>query len=159
MRCYRDVAVREGSNWALLEPSLTVGLVPRCGSVLSSTHYDTRIPACVLRPSSYSNPATSCDPCQQNRKMSAHLINEMQSDDWPFVRTIYLEGIATGNATFETKAPSWEEWDASHLGFARLVAREDNRIIGWAALSPVSRRKAYSGVAEVSVYVAHDSRG
>jgi len=91
--------------------------------------------------------------------MPVYLVNEMQPDDWPFVRAIYLEGIATGNATFETDAPSWKEWDASHLGFARLVAREDNRIIGWAALSLVSRRKVYSGVAEVSVYVAHDSHG
>jgi len=91
--------------------------------------------------------------------MPAYLINEMRQDDWPFVRAIYLEGIVTGNATFETEAPSQEEWDASHLGFARLVAREDNRVIGWAALSGVSRRKVYSGLAEVSVYVAHDSRG
>jgi phosphinothricin acetyltransferase len=91
--------------------------------------------------------------------MPAYLVKEMQPDDWPFVRAIYLEGIATGNATFETEAPSWEDWHANHLQFGRLIAREDNRIIGWAALSPVSRRKAYSGVAEVSVYVAHNSHG
>jgi len=91
--------------------------------------------------------------------MSEPVIDTMKHEDWPAVRSIYLEGIMTGNATFETEAPSWEEWDASHLGFARLVARKDNKIIGWAALSAVSRREVYSGVAEVSVYVAHDSRG
>jgi len=83
----------------------------------------------------------------------------MLSADWPAVREIYLEGIATGQATFETQAPSWEAWDASHLPFARLVAREDETIVGWAALSPVSSRRAYSGVAEVSVYVAESRRG
>jgi len=86
-------------------------------------------------------------------------IDSMLSADWPAVRAIYLEGIATGQATFETQAPSWEAWDASHLPFARLVAREDETIVGWAALSPVSSRRAYSGVAEVSVYVAESRRG
>ena len=90
--------------------------------------------------------------------MNAYLINEMQPDDWLLVRAIYLEGMATGKATFETEAPSWEEWNASHLGFARLVARDEDRLIGWAALSEVSRRQVYSGVAEVSVYVARDNR-
>jgi len=107
---------------------------------------------------SYSNPAALCIVLAKS-DMPAYLISEMQPDDWPLVRAIYLEGIMTGNATFETQAPSWEEWNANHLQFGRLVAREDNRLIGWAALSAVSRRKAYSGVAEVSVYVAHDSRG
>lgn len=83
----------------------------------------------------------------------------MQTEDWPTVCSIYLEGIATGQATFETEAPSWEDWDASHLSFCRLVAREENKVIGWAALSSVSRRKAYAGVAEVSVYVAREKRG
>ena len=82
----------------------------------------------------------------------------MQPDDWLLVRAIYLEGIATGKATFETEAPSWEEWNASHLVLARLVARDEDRLIGWAALSEVSRRQVYSGVAEVSVYVARDNR-
>ena len=94
-----------------------------------------------------------------NRHMNAYLIEQMQPDDWPFVRSIYLEGIATGNATFETEAPSREEWNASHLVSVRLVARDEDRLIGWAALSEISRRQVYSGVAEVSVYVAHDSRG
>ena len=91
--------------------------------------------------------------------MSGLTIEPMSAGDWPAVRAIYLEGIATGAATFETEAPSWEEWDAAHLSFARLVARASDNISGWAALSPVSRRKAYAGVAEVSVYVAADSRG
>jgi phosphinothricin acetyltransferase len=91
--------------------------------------------------------------------MSTLLIEAMQPNDWPEVRSIYLEGIATGHATFETEAPSWEDWDASHCHFARLVARESDRIVGWAMLSRVSRRQVYAGVAEVSVYVAGNSRG
>jgi L-amino acid N-acyltransferase YncA len=86
-------------------------------------------------------------------------IDPMVTPDWPAVREIYLEGIATGHATFETQAPSWEAWDAAHLPYARLVARRDKRLSGWAALSPVSSRKAYAGVAEVSVYVAQSQRG
>ena len=91
--------------------------------------------------------------------MSTFLIEAMQPNDWPAVRSIYLEGIATGQATFETDAPSWEDWNASHHQFGRLVSREADRVIGWAALSPVSRRQVYAGVAEVSVYVTGDSRG
>ena len=79
--------------------------------------------------------------------------------DWPVIRGIYLEGIATGLATFETEAPSWKRWDAAHLSFGRLVARCADDVLGWAALSPVSQRKAYAGVAEVSVYVSESSRG
>ena len=86
-------------------------------------------------------------------------IDPMLPADWPAAREIYLEGIATRQATFETQAPSWEAWDASHSLFARLVARKDETVVGWAALSPVSARKAYAGVAEVSVYVAQSQRG
>ena len=86
-------------------------------------------------------------------------INEMGSGDWVDVRTIYAEGIATRQATFEVDVPSWEAWDAAHLSFARLVARQGETVVGWAALSPVSRRQAYAGVAEVSVYVAQNLRG
>lgn len=86
-------------------------------------------------------------------------IEEMRERDWPEVRAIYLEGIATGLATFETEAPSWERWNAGHLACCRLVAREDDRIRGWAALSPVSTRRVYAGVAEVSVYVGERERG
>src|SRR5262249_33824350 len=81
------------------------------------------------------------------------------SADWPQVRAIYLEGIAGGQATFETEAPSWEQWDAAHLLFARLVAKSSEETMGWAALAPVSRRKCYQGGAEVSVYVRADFRG
>jgi phosphinothricin acetyltransferase len=85
----------------------------------------------------------------------------MTPADWDQVRAIYLEGIASGLATFETEAPSWETWDRSHHPFGRLVARHGGDVIGWAALQPVSRRPCYRGVAEVSVYVAeaHRRRG
>ena len=91
--------------------------------------------------------------------MSTLLIEAMQPDDWPAVLSIYLEGIGSGHATFETEAPSWQDWDAAHYQFGRIVAREADRVVGWAALSPVSRRRVYSGVAEVSVYVSDDRRG
>jgi len=87
------------------------------------------------------------------------LIDQMRPSDWDDARAIYLQGIAAGQATFETEAPSWEGWDANHLAFARLVVRDDERVIGWAALSPVSARRAYAGVAEISVYVAFDKHG
>lgn len=83
----------------------------------------------------------------------------MTGDDWPAVHRIYREGIATGHATFETEAPPWEAWDAAHLEEPRLVAEEDGEVVGWAALSPVSDRCVYGGVAEVSVYVAEGARG
>ena len=78
---------------------------------------------------------------------------------WPQVEAIYRAGIATGNATFETETPTWDEWDARHLPFGRLVARQQEDLLGWAALSPVSTRKVYVGVAEVSVYLAESARG
>ena len=87
------------------------------------------------------------------------LVERMRPPDWDEVRAIYLHGIAGGQATFETEAPSWEQWDEAHLGAARLVAREGEKIIGWAALSPVSKRRAYAGVAETTVYVIPDKQG
>jgi len=87
------------------------------------------------------------------------LIDAMRPEDWEEVRRIYVEGIATGNATFETEPPSWEKWDRGHRADTRFVAREDGRVVGWGALSRVSERCAYEGVAEVSVYVASDARG
>ncbi len=86
-------------------------------------------------------------------------IDKMSSDDWVQVRSIYLEGIASGHATFEADAPNWEKWDSDHLPQPRLVARAGERILGWAALSPVSGRWVYSGVAEVSLYVGAPYRG
>ena len=83
----------------------------------------------------------------------------MSSTDWSAVRRIYQEGIDTGNATFETgPITSWEEWCAKKINSCSLVAREDDAVIGWAAVSPVSNRPVYGGVAEVSVYVASAAR-
>lgn len=86
-------------------------------------------------------------------------IETMTAGDWPRVRAIYLEGIAAGQATFEVEAPSWEEWNAAHHPFGRLIARCDGEVVGWAALSPVSPRQCYAGVAEVSVYVGAQYQG
>jgi phosphinothricin acetyltransferase len=87
-------------------------------------------------------------------------IEAMNAAHWPQVRAVYLEGIATGQATFETDAPSsWEEWEASHLTHSRLVAVSGEAVAGWAALSSVSKRRVYRGVAEVSVYVGRGRRG
>ncbi len=87
-------------------------------------------------------------------------ICEMNLNHWNQVRQIYLEGIATGNATFETQAPDWEKWDAGHLKDCRLVAQAGSEIIlGWAALSPFSSREVYRGVAAVSIYVGEKYRG
>ena len=86
-------------------------------------------------------------------------LEPMREGDWPAVRAIYEEGIATGQATFETETPSWETWNADHLATGRLVARNRGQVVGWAALSPVSGRCVYAGVAEVSVYVAEKVRG
>ena len=83
----------------------------------------------------------------------------MLAEQWPEVRSIYLDGIASGNATFETQAPTWERWDEGHLPFARLLLTVNNTVAGWAALSRVSAREVYAGVAEVSVYVASSWRG
>ncbi len=85
-------------------------------------------------------------------------IRTMQASDWDAVREIYLEGIATRNATFQTDAPSWEQWDASHLQACRLVAERDGEILGWAVLAAISSRPVYRGVAEVSVYIAARAR-
>ena len=86
-------------------------------------------------------------------------IEPMHPADWPAVRRIYAEGIATGRATFDTEIPDWEGWDAGHLAAPRLVAREDGAVVGWAALGPVSSRPCYRGVAEVSIYVAGSAQG
>jgi len=87
------------------------------------------------------------------------VVEGMRAEDWGAVEAIYREGIATGNATFETETPSWEQWDARHLQIARLVVRDEEGVCGWGALSPVSMRRVYAGVAEVSVYVAERARG
>jgi len=86
-------------------------------------------------------------------------MRDLRPADWPEVARIYAEGIETGNATFETEVPSWEDWDGAHLAEHRFVAEVDGRVGGWIALAPVSRRPCYAGVAEISVYVAEGSRG
>ena len=78
---------------------------------------------------------------------------------WPEVKRIYEEGIATGEATFETQVPDWTKWNASHIETCRIVAVNPEEILGWAALSRVSTRHVYRGVAEVSVYVSESARG
>ncbi len=88
-----------------------------------------------------------------------YLIEIMKPEDWEQVSSIYLEGIATGNSTFEADAPDWDKWDSTHLREHRLVAKIGGNIAAWAALSPVSSRCAYSGVAELSLYVAARHRG
>ena len=86
-------------------------------------------------------------------------IRELAASDWEAVKTIYEQGIATGNATFQTSAPAWEEWDIAHLGNCRIVGLENGKVIGWAALTPVSSRCVYAGVAEVSVYIDPEHSG
>jgi phosphinothricin acetyltransferase len=87
------------------------------------------------------------------------IIREFDKRDFLAVKDIYQQGIDTGNATFQDKAKEWDEWNNSLLDSCRLVAIEDGQILGWAGLSPVSNRAVYSGVAEVSVYVANQAQG
>ncbi|GIQ61295.1 phosphinothricin N-acetyltransferase [Flavobacterium collinsii] len=88
-------------------------------------------------------------------------IRKLSAKHWDQVKIIYQKGIDTGNATFQTSAPSWEDWDNSHLASCRITMQKDGKVIGWAALTPVSSRCVYAGVAEVSVYVdpAHSGKG
>lgn len=86
-------------------------------------------------------------------------VRDLKEKDWPEVEKIYEEGLATRMATFETSSPGWESWDKSHLKECRFIAEEDGKILGWAALSPVSDRCVYGGVAEVSVYISEAARG
>ena len=87
-------------------------------------------------------------------------IEPMRADDWPTVRAIYEQGIETGDATFETAAPTWEAWDAGHRQDCRLVARNsEGHIVGWTAISPTSSRRVYEGVVEESIYIAAEARG
>lgn len=83
----------------------------------------------------------------------------MYAEDWPAVERIYFQGIETGDATFQTESPTWKEWDHGHISVCRIVAVANERVVGWAALSPVSERCAYDGVAEVSIYIDNTARG
>lgn len=87
-----------------------------------------------------------------------YIIDRMTEQDWDDVCSIFVQGLKTGNATFETEAPDWTNWDRSHLKQPRLVARVGNTVVGWGALSPVTGRCVYSGVAEISLYVAASAR-
>jgi L-amino acid N-acyltransferase YncA len=92
-------------------------------------------------------------------KVTTMTIQPLVTYHYPSVKKIYEQGIATGQATFQTTAPEWEEWDKSHLAHSRFVAIENNEVVGWAALTPVSGRCVYAGVAEISVYVNEHYRG
>lgn len=83
----------------------------------------------------------------------------MESHHWPEVENIYLAGVETRLATFETQSPGWEKWDRGHHAFCRFVAVDGGQVCGWIALSPVSARHVYRGVAEVSIYIGGQSRG
>ncbi len=87
------------------------------------------------------------------------IVEAMHDEDWEAVRAIYREGIAGGNATFETDVPDWGTWNKNHLRVCRLVAKADGRVVGWAALNPYSSRRAYAGVAGLSIYVSAAARG
>jgi phosphinothricin acetyltransferase len=91
--------------------------------------------------------------------MAEAVLRPMSESDWKMVSEIYRQGIASGNATFETEVPPKEKWDKNHIKCCRIVAICDNTVAGWAALSPVSSRAVYSGVAEVSIYIADKYKG
>ena len=86
-------------------------------------------------------------------------IRKMRQEDWGSVQVIYLEGISTGAATFEGDCSGWEHWNASHRSDCRLVGKVGDQIVGWCALKPVSDRRVYSGVAELSIYLAANYQG
>jgi len=96
-------------------------------------------------------------PAEEDSKYRMEL-RPMTPQDWDEVSRIYREGIETRLATFETQVPLWEKWDAGHLKTGRLIAEQAGKVLGWAALSPISTRSVYRGVAEVSIYVSADAR-
>lgn len=87
------------------------------------------------------------------------IVRPLVESDWPVVAEIYRQGIAAGDATFETDVPSWDAWNASRHPRCRIVVERDGAVVGFGALSPVSRREVYAGVAEVMTYVAEEARG
>jgi L-amino acid N-acyltransferase YncA len=86
-------------------------------------------------------------------------LDNMRAQDWDQVRRIFLDGMATGQSSFEVEPPTWERWDQGHHQHSRLVARRGDTLVGWVALAPTSQRRCYAGVAEVSLYVAEGARG
>jgi len=87
------------------------------------------------------------------------VIAEMHNSDWDVVREIFIEGIGTANATFRTEAPTWEKWNKDHLTNCRFVAKQNEEVVGWVALSQISSMPAFSGVAEVSIYISSSAAG
>ncbi|MFJ8064525.1 GNAT family N-acetyltransferase [Psychrobacillus sp. NPDC096426] len=87
------------------------------------------------------------------------VIDEMLETDWEQVKTIYIEGIQSGNATFQTKAPTWNEWNAVHFQKCRFIARMGREVVGWIAISPISSRESFAGVAEISIYLTNTIKG
>ncbi len=96
---------------------------------------------------------------RQKAIVASMIVIEISEENYPEVARIYDEGLKTGTATFETTIPTWEKWDTGHLSFGRIMAVDENNYLGWAALSPVSSRCVYGGVAEVSVYISESARG
>lgn len=88
-----------------------------------------------------------------------YTIEEMKESDWEQAADIYLDGIKTRIATFQTEVPSWEDWDKGHIKSCRLVAKAKDKVLGWAVLSPASSRCVYKGVAEVSIYIGNECKG
>lgn len=91
--------------------------------------------------------------------MASVQVREMHRSDWERVRDIYKMGIEGGIATFETKAPDWEEWNKSKLTYGRLVAEIKGNVAGWVAITPYSSRQVYKGVVELGIYVDPDFQG
>src|SRR5690606_27204274 len=90
---------------------------------------------------------------------STYKVRIFEAADYAQVKEIYQQGIDTKNATFETLAPEWEEWDKKFLAEPRFVAEMNGQVVGWAVLSAVSSRCVYAGVCEVSIYIHQDHRG
>ncbi|SIT98199.1 phosphinothricin acetyltransferase [Epilithonimonas bovis DSM 19482] len=86
-------------------------------------------------------------------------IRPITKDNFPEVVEVYKQGLATNIATFQNDLPQWEDWNKGHLDFCRISIYENNKMLGWTALTPVSSRCVYAGVAEVSVYIAQNERG
>jgi L-amino acid N-acyltransferase YncA len=112
--------------------------------------------SCGCGPTRPSSPSTTT---AESLIATAVVVRHLRPSDWPEVARIFGEGIATGNATFETEVPWWEAWDAGHLSEHRLVAERGGHVVGWIALAPVSSRECYAGVAEISAYVGEEARG
>jgi len=104
-------------------------------------------------------PGSECELLLMALELRPVRITKLGSRAWPEVSRIYTEGIATGDATFETEVPGWDRWDASHLREHRFIALHKDNVLGWVAAARVSDRCVYAGVVEHSVYVAANERG